>query len=79
MLPGMVKRSVATALWFLAGWSTGALIAFTLGLPGWIAPITALASAVLIALDPAHVLWPRASTSPRWPLSIQPASRHEAS
>jgi len=74
----MFKRSAATALWFLAGWSTGALVAFTLGLPGWIAPITALASAAAIALDPAHVLWQQASTSPRRPLAIQAALRRQS-
>jgi hypothetical protein len=49
----MNKRFVAVPLWFLTGWMVAAMVAFVLGLPGWIAPIAAVAVAVVIALDPA--------------------------
>lgn len=49
----MNKRIVVVPLWFLTGWMVAAMAAFVLGLPGWIAPMTAVAVAALVALDPA--------------------------
>ena len=49
----MNKRFVAVPLWFLTGWMVAAMAAFVLGLPGWIAPVTAVVVAALVALDPA--------------------------
>jgi hypothetical protein len=55
----MLKRSVVTALWFFAGWSAAALVAFAVGLPGWIGPVGALAAAAIVATDPFGQLWTR--------------------
>ena len=55
----MNKRFVAVPLWFLTGWMVAAMVAYVLGLPGWIAPIAAVAAAVLVALDPAGWFWAR--------------------
>ena len=49
----MNKRLVAVPLWFLTGWMVAAMAAFVLGLPGWIAPVSAVVVAAVIALDPA--------------------------
>ena len=38
----MNKRLVAVPLWFLTGWMVAAMAAFVLGLPGWIAPVSAV-------------------------------------
>ena len=38
--------------WFLAGWMTGAMAAFVFGLPGLLAPMVAVAAALLIAYPP---------------------------
>ena len=67
-LPGddggaMNKRFVAVPLWFLTGWMVAAMAAFVLGLPGWIAPVTAVVVAVVVALDPAGWFSPRTETT----------------
>ena len=49
----MNKRLVAVPLWFLTGWMVAAMAAFVVGLPGWIAPVTAVVVAAVVALDPA--------------------------
>ena len=49
----MNKRVAAVPLWFLTGWMVAAMAAFVLGLPSWIAPLTAVSVAVVVALDPA--------------------------
>ena len=49
----MNKRFLAVPLWFLTGWMVAAMAAFVLGLPGWLAPVTAVVVAVVVALDPA--------------------------
>ena len=55
----MNKRIIATPLWFLTGWMVGAMAAFVVGLPSWIAPVTALCVAAVVALDPAGWFWVR--------------------
>jgi len=57
----MNKRIIATPLWFLTGWMVGAMAAFVVGLPSWIAPVTALCVAAVVALDPAGWFWVRSS------------------
>ena len=49
----MNRRVVLVPLWFLTGWMVAAMSAFVLGLPVWIAPVSAVAVAVLVALDSA--------------------------
>jgi len=55
----MNKRVAAVPLWFLTGWMVAAMAAFVLGLPSWIAPLTAVSVAVAVALDPAGWFWLR--------------------
>jgi hypothetical protein len=55
----MKRRLVVVPLWSLTGWMVGAMAAFVLGLPAWIAPMTAVAVAALVALDPAGWFWVR--------------------
>lgn len=57
----MSKRIAAVPLWFLTGWMVGAMGAFLLGLPSWIAPLVAVSVAVVVAIDPAGWLWSRHS------------------
>lgn len=52
-----MKRSVATVLWFLTGWMVGAMAAFAFGLSEEVAPVIAMAAALVVALDPGRVLW----------------------
>jgi len=61
----MLRRSIVTALWFFAGWSAAALVAFAVGLPGWIAPVGALAAATLVASDPFGQFWARRAPGAR--------------
>lgn len=42
----MLKRIGLVILWFFAGWVCGAMAAFALGLPVWLAPIVAVGAAV---------------------------------
>jgi hypothetical protein len=59
----MNRRIVVVPLWFLTGWMVAAMAAFVLGLPGWIAPLTAVSVAALVALDPAGWFWARSETA----------------
>ena len=59
-----MKRLVALALWFYAGWTLGALIDFVAGSYGVtvgpaLAPILATAAAALVAGDPRGLIWGR--------------------
>jgi hypothetical protein len=53
------KRTAAALLWFLTGWMVGAMSAYVLGLPNLLAPVLATAAAILVAMDPAGLLWSR--------------------
>lgn len=64
-----MKRLVALALWFYAGWTMGALIDFVAGSYGVtvgpaLAPILATAAAALVAGDPRGLIWDRREASP---------------
>ena len=48
----MTRIVVLVALWFLAGWMTGAMVAFVLGLPGLLAPIVGVAAALGVVYLP---------------------------
>jgi len=41
----MIKRLSTAVLWFFAAWSAAAMAAYVVGVPGWIAPVAALAAA----------------------------------
>jgi len=60
---GMNRRVFVVPLWFLTGWMVAAMAAFVLGLPAWIAPLTAASVALLVALDPAGWFWARPETA----------------
>lgn len=53
----MVKRAVATVLWFFTGWYVGAFAALLLGVPDVIGPILGPAAAALVGVDPFGVIW----------------------
>lgn len=55
----MSKRIAAVPLWFLTGWMVGAMAAFALGWPSWFAVLTAVAVALVVAIDPAGWFWAR--------------------
>jgi hypothetical protein len=61
----MNKRNVASALWFLAGWSGGGLLVGLMGLPAVLAFVPGIVLAVLIRLEPAKPLWTRSGTGRR--------------
>jgi hypothetical protein len=55
----MSKRLVSLVLWFYAGWTLGALIAFAAGVSGLLGPILGVAAAAIFAGDPRHLIWRR--------------------
>lgn len=54
---GMAKRILAAFLWLFAGWIVGALVAFVLGISAFLGPVLGVVSAVVIAVDPRHIIW----------------------
>ena len=54
-----MKRFAAAPLWFLVGWYVGSVVAWTMGLGPFVAPIAAVALAIFIVADPLHLLWDR--------------------
>ena len=58
----MTKRNLATVLWFVTGWTLGALLAAFLGLPSILALALALSFAAIVRWDPTGVLWTRSGT-----------------
>ncbi len=61
----MNKRNVATALWFLAGWSGAGLAVGLMGLPSILAPLAGVMIGGLAWWDPAGLLWPRTRSDRR--------------
>jgi len=55
----MNKRIAATFLWFMAGWTAGAMASFLFGLPDGLNVVLAAAVAAFVWFDPARVLWPQ--------------------
>jgi hypothetical protein len=55
----MSKRLVSLVLWFYAGWTLGALIAFATGVSWLLGPILGVAAAAIFAGDPRHLIWRR--------------------
>ncbi len=55
----MVKRIIATPLWFIAIWALWDLVAFAFGVPRVVGPLLAVAISAFVAIDPAHLFWPR--------------------
>jgi hypothetical protein len=55
----MNKRILATFLWFMVGWTAGAMATFFLGLPEGLNIVLAIVIAAVVWWDPAHLLWPQ--------------------
>jgi hypothetical protein len=55
----MNKRILATFLWFMVGWTSGAMASFFLGLPDGLNVMLAAGVGAFVWFDPAHVLWPQ--------------------
>ncbi len=56
----MLKRVLATTLWFLAAWELGSAIDVAAGMEsGLLAPALALIAASVVALDPLRWFFPR--------------------
>jgi hypothetical protein len=56
----MSKRNLATALWFLAGWMGGGLLAGLIGAPSLVAVVPGLLVAGLVRWDPTGLFWSKA-------------------
>ena len=67
----MLKRSFATAGWFLATWCVYELVAYFTGWPRAIGPMIAVPIAAFVGIDPFAAIWPRADREPR--SSVLPA------
>lgn len=53
----MNRRLLAGALWFLAGWYAGAMLAEILSLTPYLGPIIGIAASGLILGDPRRIIW----------------------
>ncbi len=53
----MTLRIISGALWFVAGWVVGTIIAFGLGLSPTLGSVVGVAWAALVVADPRHLLW----------------------
>ncbi len=54
----MVKRTLATVLWFAAATATWNALAFVLGWTDAIGPVIGIVAALFVAADPMHLFWP---------------------
>lgn len=53
----MNKRTLATVLWAMAGWTLGLMLAWVVGLPSLFGPALALLFAAIVWWDPTGRLW----------------------
>jgi hypothetical protein len=53
----VIKRVVATYLWFQLTWTAGAVLADMVGVPGVISLALALVVGAVVWTDPTHALW----------------------
>lgn len=60
----MNKRNLATLLWFMVGWTIGAVVAFVAGLPSALAVVLGVALAAIVRWDPTGHLWASAVQRP---------------
>jgi hypothetical protein len=61
----MLKRSLATVMWFFATWCLYELAVYFVGAPRPLGPVLATAAAALIGFDPMRALWPRNESASR--------------
>ena len=54
----MSKRNLATALWFVVGWTGGSLLFGLMNAPWALAFVPAVAIAMLVHIDPMGAIWP---------------------
>lgn len=47
---GMLKRALTFALWFLAGWTVGGFLAWSIGIPEIVGPLLGLAALAVVVL-----------------------------
>ncbi|HLA17259.1 MAG TPA: hypothetical protein VJZ72_10200 [Candidatus Limnocylindrales bacterium] len=59
----MVKRTIATALWFFSVATAWNLVAMTTDLPSVVGFVLGAAAAGFVWLDPFHLIWPGARTA----------------
>jgi hypothetical protein len=55
----MNKRIAAAVLWFLACWTAGSFLTYTVDISPLVGPIVGLAAAGLFAGDPRRIIWVR--------------------
>lgn len=61
----MNKRNLATFLWFMVGWTVGAVVAFVAGLPSALALVVGVGLAAIVRWDPTGLLWSRSAAARR--------------
>jgi hypothetical protein len=52
----MLKRIAPVVLWFYAGWTLGAMLAYATGSSEWIGPVLGATSAALFAAGPGRLI-----------------------
>jgi hypothetical protein len=57
-----MKRIAAAPLWFLLGWYVGSVVAWTVGLGPFVAPVAAVSLATFVTADPLRLIWDRHAT-----------------
>ena len=56
-----MKRIAAAPVWFLFGWFVGSVVALTLGLGAFVAPVAAVALATFVVADPLRLIWDKST------------------
>jgi hypothetical protein len=55
--PVMKKRTLATALWFFAGWYAGSVFLWVLGIEAPLGIVLGVVAGAFVWVDPTHRLW----------------------
>jgi hypothetical protein len=58
----MKKRTLATALWFFAGWYAGAILAWFLGIDAPVGLLVGIAAGGFVGWDPRNMFWAPSAT-----------------
>ena len=53
----MKKRTLATALWFFAGWYAGSILLWVLGIEAPLGIVLGVVAGAFVWVDPIHLLW----------------------
>lgn len=62
---GMLKRTAAASLWFLATWVGYEIVWSMTDVPRMLGPLLAGGAALIVMIDPVHLFWPRPTSGPR--------------